>query len=103
MKPYPLPTYVAFGKKIWSFEKAEFRVFLAARSRGVTTDEGDPNRTGNPLKATISQSPSAQELRGGFPKNTDGRPRFKMDRWKPEHYRKCLEALDGGSLPEFGI
>jgi len=99
--PKTIPThYIAVRESIWAVERLEFRVFLKARSQGITANEGDLERMGSLIRARMSSTVLAQ-TRNGFPKATDGHPRFDITNWTPEDYQKCLKALEANALDGF--
>ncbi len=86
--------YVALEGRVWSFHRPEFRAFLGARANGIADGEGDPDRMGRPMKASMGKSSRSMRIRGGFPRSTDGHPRFDVTGWGPEQYRECLRTFD---------
>lgn len=96
--------YLAVHRDVWAIERIELLQFLMARSNGITEDEGDLDRMGCRLRTKMShqleQRPSAA-ARNGFPRGTDGHPRFNITHWTPDDYRECLRALNANALDTF--
>jgi hypothetical protein len=78
--------YVRDGQIVWAFPKVEFRVAFQARSRGITTEDGDFDRMGRRLKdRTFRASHQKKYLC------------LDVTGWVPSQYAECLSGLSEAS------
>jgi hypothetical protein len=82
--------YVAIGRDIYAFERAELREWLAGRATGRATREADPDVMGEKLKSVYSVK------RQAFPASLKGRLCFCVDAFEANDYLALwTEAVKG--------